>query len=127
MADGQHADANVDDSEGYVHDPEAFREGETTDSGEREGCSDVESRQSVPRNDPRLGEAGLTVPERESFGLRGWVLVGVLLLAFLVVPAIILFVPPAALPFEVAFLILPLVPAILLGAVAVWSALGGTA
>jgi hypothetical protein len=124
MADGQHAG---DDSGSYVHDPEAFREGKVID-GEEGDATDPSTdspSQSVPRNDPRPGAAGLKVPERESFGLRGWVLVGVLLLAFLVVPAIILFVPPAALPFEVAFLILPLVPALLLGAVAVWSALGG--
>ncbi|PSP75998.1 hypothetical protein BRC86_02495 [Halobacteriales archaeon QS_3_64_16] len=119
MDDGQHAS---DDSGGYVHDPEAFREGgESRDAGP----DTASSGRSVPRNDPRPSEGRLTVPERESFGLRGWVLVGILLLAFLVVPTIILFVPPAALPFEVAFLILPLLPAILLGAVAVWSALGG--
>jgi hypothetical protein len=126
MADGQHAS---DDSGGYVHDPEDFREerAATGEQGEERdaGPGTASSSQSVPRNDPRPGEAGLTVPERESFGLRGWVLVGVLLVAFVVVPAIILFVPPAALPFEVAFLILPLLPALLLGAVAVWSALGG--
>ena len=127
MANGQHAS---DDSGGYVHDPEAFREERAVDGEQGEdrdgGPSTASSGQSVPRNDPRPGEGGLRVPERKAFGLRGWVLVGVLLLAFLVVPAIILFVPPAALPFEVAFLILPLLPALLLGAVAVWSALGGT-
>lgn len=119
MTDGQDATGR------YVHDPEAFREcaetGSTADD-ERSGGS----RESVPRNDPPPGETSLRVPERETFGRRGWVLVGVLVLSFLVVPAVIVFVPPAALPFEVAFLILPLLPALLLGVVAVWSALAGS-
>lgn len=120
MVDGQHANVNADDdSTTYVHDPEAFRERGETDT--RDGGD----RESVPRNDPSPGRSDRTVPERETFGVRGWVLVGVLLLSFLVVPAVILFVPPAALPFQVAFLILPLVPALLLGAIAVWSALAG--
>jgi hypothetical protein len=140
MADGRHAS---DDSGGYVHDPEAFREGEAAEEDEGDDAdpdagsspnSDLDPgpgsagpRETVPRNDPPPGDGDLTVPERECFGLRGWVLVGALLIAFLVVPAVIVFVPPAALPFEVAFLILPLLPALLLGALAVWSALGGAA
>lgn len=131
MGNGQHANASGD-SGGYVHDPEAFRErtdvGTEDDSdGDVTGTDDANegSRDRVPRNDPSPNRADLTVPERETFGLRGWVLVGVLVLSFLVVPAVIVFVPPAALPFEVAFLILPLLPALLLGAIAVWSALAG--
>lgn len=58
--------------------------------------------------------------DAEEFGTRGWVLVGVLVVSFLVVPAIILSRPPA-LPFEVAYLVLPLLPAFLLGATAVWA------
>ena len=123
MADGQGASG---DSGGYVHDPKALREEHAAgDDSDAAGTGGVESRGAVPRNDPPPGEGELRVPERKSFGLRGWVLVGVLCIAFLVVPAVIVFVPPAALPFEVAFLILPLLPALLLGAIAVWSALGG--
>ena len=121
MANGQHASTD-DDSGGYVHDPDAFRERADADT---EVDSDGGSSRSTPRNDPSPGRSDLTVPERETFGLRGWVLVGTLLVSFLVVPAVILFVPPAALPFQVAFLILPLIPALLLGAIAVWSALAG--
>ncbi|MEF8774666.1 MAG: hypothetical protein V5A37_08110 [Halobacteriales archaeon] len=44
--------------------------------------------------------------------------------ATLVVPGIIYLQPPQ-LPFEVAFLVLPLVPAVLLGAVAVYVAVRG--
>jgi len=117
MSNGQRAS---DDSEGYVHDPEAFGEGRSADDEGSDG-----SGEAVPRNDPSPGRSDLTVPERERFGLRGWVLVFVLLVAFLVVPAVIVFVPRAALPFEVAFLILPLIPAVVLGVIAVWSALAG--
>ncbi|USZ67267.1 hypothetical protein NGM10_11055 [Halorussus salilacus] len=58
---------------------------------------------------------------REEWDWRGWVLVGVIVLSFLVVPAIILALPPVE-PFRFAYLVLPMIPAILLGATAVWSA-----
>lgn len=46
------------------------------------------------------------------------------MLATLVVPGLIYLQPPQ-LPFEVAYLLLPLVPAVLLGAVAVYVAVRG--
>jgi len=65
----------------------------------------------------------------DEFGWRGWVLVGVIVVAFLVVPAAILFLPQAqgvvaslGLTLRDAYLVLPLVPAFLLGATAVWAA-----
>jgi hypothetical protein len=65
----------------------------------------------------------------DEFGWRGWVLVGVIVVAFLVVPAAILFLPRAqgavaslGLTLRDAYLVLPLVPAFLLGATAVWAA-----
>lgn len=74
------------------------------------------------------GEPPATGPERE-FGWRGWVLVATLVLAFLVVPAALLTLPHArsfvgslGLTWWDAYLVLPLAPAIALGAVAVWSA-----
>jgi hypothetical protein len=134
MADGQNANG---DSSGYVHDPDAFRESDDrTESGNADddagGVNDTGSAigdrtGGIPRNDPLLvDDADLTVPGREEFGRRGWVLVAVLMVSFLVIPGIIILAPPSALPFEVAFLILPLLPAFLLGAVAVWSALAGS-
>ena len=87
-----------DDDEGYVHRP----------SGEP----------------PRQAET------TEEFGREGWILVGMILLGFLVVPIAILALPAAqgvvrslGLTVRVAYLSLPLVPAFLLGAIAVWSAL----
>ena len=57
----------------------------------------------------------------EEWNWRDWVLVGVVVLCFLVIPATILALPPVG-PFRIAYLVLPLIPALLLGAVAVWSA-----
>ena len=61
---------------------------------------------------------------RDAFGRRGWVLVGVVVTATLLVPAVIYAYPTllaGRVPFLVAMLALPFVPAVLLGATAVWS------
>ncbi|WP_256296789.1 hypothetical protein [Haloarchaeobius salinus] len=50
---------------------------------------------------------------------RGWVVVAVVLFSFLVVPVVILYRPPS-LPYWVALLAFPMLPALLLGLVAVW-------
>lgn len=64
-----------------------------------------------------------------TFGWQGWVLVGTLVVAFLVVPVALLTLPHArgavarlGLTWRDAYLVLPLAPAVLLGVVAVWSA-----
>lgn len=68
-------------------------------------------------------------PPSDEFGWEGWVVVGVLILSFLVVPPAIIYLPEAqgvvrslGLTMRDAYLALPMVPAILLGAVAVWAA-----
>jgi hypothetical protein len=68
-------------------------------------------------------------PSESGFDWRGWLLVGVILVCFLVVPAAILYLPQArgfieslGLTLRDAYLVLPLIPAFLLGAVAVWAA-----
>lgn len=65
----------------------------------------------------------------DGFGARGWVLVGVVVVSFLVIPALIYLRPAeladAGFPFVVAMLVLPMVPAVLLGLTAVWSMTGG--
>ena len=72
------------------------------------------------------GRAAPTGPpseaEERALGWRGWVLVGATVVAFVGVPLVILFRPPS-LPFLVAYLALPLLPAFLLAALAVWVAL----
>jgi hypothetical protein len=92
------SDAPDEDDDGYVHRP----------SGEP----------------PRQAETS------EEFGREGWVLVAMIVLGFLVIPIAILLLPAAqgfvrslGLTLRAAYLALPLVPAFLLGAVAVWSAL----
>jgi len=68
-------------------------------------------------------------PKQEGFGWRGWILVGVVVVSFLVVPGAILYLPYAqsavawlGIDFRTAYLTLPMIPAILLGATAVWAA-----
>ncbi|WP_136589419.1 hypothetical protein [Salinigranum halophilum] len=93
--------------DGYVHRPDAG------DDSER------------PVGDEREERAPLPGPEPTGFGDRGWVLVATVVLCFLVVPGVIYLRPAlpgeAGLSFIVAMLILPLVPAVLLGLTAVWS------
>jgi len=63
-------------------------------------------------------------PEADGFGRKGWALTAVLFTCVLVIPGIIYVYPYAAgaLGFVFAtYLALPLIPAVLLGAVAVWS------
>jgi len=78
-----------------------------------------------PSGEPPSSEDG----ERE-FDWRGWILVATVVFAFLVVPIALLGLPAAqsvveslGLTLRDAYLVLPLVPAFLLGAVAVWSAI----
>lgn len=76
------------------------------------------------------GEPPRQADTSEEFTWRGWVLVGMIFVAFLVVPVAILVLPAAqgvvaslGLTLRAAYLTLPLVPAFLLAAIAVWSAL----
>lgn len=75
------------------------------------------------------GEPPATGGGEREFDWRGWVLVGTIVVAFLVIPAALIALPTAqsfveslGLSLRDAYLVLPLVPAFALGAVAVWSA-----
>ena len=63
--------------------------------------------------------------QSDGLGRRGWVLVGIIVVSTLVVPGIIYLRPAtpgaAGLPFLASMLALPMVPALLLGAAALWS------
>jgi hypothetical protein len=108
----------MSDDEGYVHDPAALREDdaeEGADTAEADAGGDV-SPGDIPREEAR------------EFDWRGWVLVVAILFAFVVIPAMLYFLPRAqgfvaslGLSLRDAFLVLPLLPAILLGALAVWA------
>ncbi|WP_254272027.1 hypothetical protein [Haloarcula marina] len=76
------------------------------------------------------GEPPQQAETSDEFSWEGWVLVGMILVGFLVIPLAILLLPAAqgfvrslGLTLRAAYLALPLVPAFLLGAIAVWSAL----
>ncbi|WP_202935066.1 hypothetical protein [Halorussus amylolyticus] len=81
----------------------------------------VESDREDGDSDATTDHAAPIERGKEEWDWRGWVLVGVIVFSFLVVPAVILLLPPVA-PFRFAYLVLPMIPAILLGLVAVWSA-----
>jgi cytochrome b subunit of formate dehydrogenase len=77
--------------------------------------------------DPAVSES---VPESDGFGRKGWALTAVLFTCVLVIPGIIYVYPYAAgalgFSFFATYLALPLVPALLLGLVAVWSMTAAT-
>ncbi|WP_380679226.1 hypothetical protein [Salinigranum sp. GCM10025319] len=105
--------------EGYVHRPDERNEAGA--AGEDDPTEDGVDSSGQSREDG----ASLPGSEPDGFGDRGWVLVASVVLAFLVIPGIIYLRPAlpgeAGVPFVVAMLILPLVPAVLLGLTAVWS------
>ncbi|EMA04930.1 hypothetical protein [Haloferax denitrificans] len=104
----------------------------SSDTTARDGATGAtaESDTYVHRPDgPAVGGDG-SEPEATGFGSRGWVLVGVVALCFLVVPGAVYLVPSlpamAGLPYLAAMLALPMLPALALGLVAVWSMTAAT-
>jgi len=75
--------------------------------------------------DPSATDPESDAVAESTVGPRGWVLVGTVVLATVVVPGVVYLVPAlstdAGLPFLVAMLVLPMLPAVLLGVVAVWT------
>ncbi|MFC4436719.1 MULTISPECIES: hypothetical protein [Natrialbaceae] len=95
------------DDGGYVHDPAAF-----DDDGEpRAGDEDADSWVDEPVHP--------AATDRE-FDWRGWILVVVVVFAFVVSPLTILLWPPAT-DYLFALIILPLAPAVVLALTAVWA------
>jgi hypothetical protein len=94
------------------------------------GADNGSGREEEPYvHDPEGVRPHQAPPSESGFDWRGWLLVGVILFCFLVVPAAILYLPQAkgliaslGLTLRDAYLVLPLIPAFLLGAVAVWAA-----
>jgi hypothetical protein len=104
----------------YVHEPDADRTG-TAPAGDDGDSPGTGSTDTYPRNRPSETDA--------EFDWRGWLLVGAVVTAFLIVPGILYLLPTArgaiaglGLGLRHTYLVLPLVPAFLLGLVAVWSA-----
>lgn len=108
----------TNNDDGYVHDPETFQEQTDHDEPSRTTKAYLDGPKGGDRSD-------------REFDRRGWLLVGALAVAFLIAPATILYLPHAepvitslGLTFRDAYLVLPLVPALALGTVAVWTAVG---
>ncbi len=105
------------DDGGYVHDPSTFdADGSVSDTDDGSGGRrprDGEQADWVA--DPSHPESA----DRE-FDWRGWVLVGVIVFAFIVSPLAIVLWPPDF-NYLFALLILPLAPAVLLALTAVWA------
>ena len=96
MPDGETGDGRESGDEGYVHAPDGDP--------------------AKPRGDDR------------EFGWRGWLLVAWLFVSLLVVPTLLFYLPRAGaaaaslgLGYRDAFLVLPLLPALGLGLLAVWA------
>jgi len=95
---------------------------ESTPSGE---ATDTETDGSARNRYPRNTAGGSDA----EFDWRGWVLVATIGVAFLVIPGLLYLLPAArdtlaglGLGWQTTYLVAPLVPAFLLGALAVWSA-----
>ncbi|MDS0222117.1 hypothetical protein NDI54_12230 [Haloarcula sp. S1AR25-5A] len=102
----------ADDESGYVHRPDSATES--------------------PSREPSATDSEATTPADggPEFGTSGWILVGMIGVAFLLVPGAILLLPSAqgvissfGLTLRDAYLTLPLIPAFVLGVLAVWSAI----
>ena len=116
----------TDDST-YRFDPAEVREGgetETRGSTDETGEGNRPTPRAAGTAEPEAAPRG----ESRQFGWRGWVLVGMLFVALVVVPVLLYFVPRAqgltaslGLGYRDAFLVLPLVPALVLAALAVWA------
>ena len=106
-------------SDGYTHEPETL-------DGDGPGVGGESGDAADPGSDPTTDEQGAHPDgvDRE-FDWRGWTLVAAIVVSFLVVPGVIYLYPHVGsalgLTFWDTYLALPMVPAILLGVLAVWA------
>lgn len=95
------------------------------DAGDDQPTVSIGSAGFRPDGDDQSTTAGLenAVPEPdEEFGARGWLLVGVVVVCFLLLPVVVTLRPVRVFGFRSTYLLLPLLPAVVLGATAVWVA-----
>lgn len=81
---------------------------------------DVATANAGETDDDSLTGVHPTAVDRE-FGQRGWILVGVIVLAFVVAPIGVMLVPPGGEGYLFALVLVPLIPAVVLAATAVWA------
>lgn len=113
----------------YTHDPSAF-DGDDYQPAAGEGDPGALADRAAAADQEQVpGEVTSGTAARDrSFGWRGRVLVGWMVVAFALVPGYLFFFPRApdvlslfGLGFRDTYLVFPLVPAILLGLLAVWA------
>jgi hypothetical protein len=117
----------VADDSTYRFDPAESREDGEADG--EEPSEEVGGEDGEPPGATGPGPGGDVPPGgTREFGWRGWVLVGMLFVALVVIPVLLYFVPRVqwltaslGLGYRDAFLVLPLVPALVLAALAVWA------
>lgn len=101
-------------SDGYTHDPDAFDDGDYVDNETEDESGDDGDSMTVHPDEV----------DRE-FDRRGWTLVVAVFVSFIVVPGLIVTYPylgtRLGLSFWDTYLALPMVPAIVLGVLAVWA------
>jgi len=97
-------------------------ESATSTSDRSRGLDNAQSPHPDGEQVRRPSEGGGASVEADGFGVKGWALTAVLFVSVIVIPGIIYVYPYAAGGLGFAtYLALPLVPAALLGLVAVWS------
>jgi hypothetical protein len=102
-------------SEGFQPDADEAGEGAAAGDAQRTTAGDAQRTTA--------GAENAVPPPEEAFGWRGWVLVGVLVVSLVVFPVVVTLRPVRVVGFRTTYLVLPLLPAFLLGATAVWVAL----
>ena len=120
--------AGDDGTKAPVTDGGSKADGSTTGGGRSADDGSVD-REPLGDRDRQTGRPE-QVASAEEIDWRGWLLVGLVLVCFLVIPATVLYLPQAqgvlgslGLSLRQAYLALPMIPAIALGVVAVWAAL----
>lgn len=95
---------------------------DSTDTVDREGM-DPPAERAV--TDSAVESGADSDESTRTFGRRGWVLVGAIVVSFFVIPGILVAYPNVGpvfgLGFQQTYLVLPLIPAVLLAFVAVWA------
>lgn len=110
----------MSDDAGYVHDPSTTGDQGTLSTDDRD-TGDVGP--DGAERDGANGAVGPNHPEAvdREFGWRGWVLVGMIIVAFVIAPMVIYLFPPGAEGYWFALLIVPLAPAVALACTAIWA------
>ena len=120
---GRHASAETAGTSGTA------RTGETAEAAETAGTAETAESTATAQTadaDTRLDQRVVHPEEVDrEFDWRGWVLVGAIVVSFLVIPTIIVLYPHVGtmfgLSFWDAYLVLPMIPAVVLAAIAVWA------